>query len=571
MFLCTGNLALAQTEDNAAARQKQEQKEAQELQHLYERHKADIDEKTLDKVDDLKTLMGAVICLRPEVKKLGLGGITAEDKLLVVKTKKDELTVILNGEKLTIPHNELHQFMEYETRELLIVTFVEAEKIQELKDGTARKQAEEKSTRQKEEDEKAQRQENLKKYRQLIDEFNEQEAGPINTKMERAYKGEAPYWMWLDKHGSGKLETYRDEKFVLSPRNFVKAIERIKARLECFKNENEAKRFELLQTMQADTFGLFSWDTFINLRTGDTFSTQGTREMNMQWWESANYLAQHKDDAPFVYDGTISMQYVIDNAKEDEFDNIAEAMVGERVFLLDSMKYDVITAIEQTPKHLEYTVLCLQKRGGMEQWHQSCISVKWFEQLQRMVGKKVLDGSDFAYFENDRLWKEDIPNMKTYTVDAIEVKDHELCVTLSSEGKTEIVKGTGINGKCTFLACPIDFAAEKELRKAGDKHLEIHNEYVSYDAALATMPAKTAAAKQKEAQEKAEHNASLKRMEALKNHTMIGKSIDDFLKTYRGAKLVNTTSEGGITIKVYQYAGYQLVFQNGKCVSIHTH
>ena len=60
MFLCTGNLALAQTEDNAAARQKQEEKEAQELQHLYERHKADIDEKTLDKVDDLKTLMGAV-------------------------------------------------------------------------------------------------------------------------------------------------------------------------------------------------------------------------------------------------------------------------------------------------------------------------------------------------------------------------------------------------------------------------------------------------------------------------------------------------------------------------------
>lgn len=325
--------------------------------------------------------------------------------------------------------------------------------------------------------------------------------------------------------------------------------------------------------MQADTFGIFNWNTFINLRTGDTFCTYNNRPISMKWWESVTYLTRQQDEEPFVYDGTMSLRYLLDHTGEEQIDRVLEGLVGERVFFLDSMKYDVITGFDEQLHQSAKYVMYLEKRGKEESDYHRCISVKWYEQIQKMVGKKAIEGNDINLTDTYHpTWKEDIPHKETFLIDSIGIKNHTMFVILlTTNGEKKEVEASGdFFDKFGLLAYPIDYALEKELRIAGVDHLDLHNRYVSYDAALATMPAKTAEAKQKEAKAAAEWDASSKRIKALQQHKLVGTSLATFLRTYRGARLVHTTSGGGITIKVYQYTNYQLVFHNDQCVSMTT-
>lgn len=536
--------------------------------HRYSQKMDELNGQTLDKVEDMKSLIGQIVCLRPrEVSIYETIRIAPDDLLEVVKAKKDLLTVkrVRDEQTIKIPQRIFHKMMTKAVFDEIEQTRIEMDsKTAEALD-RQRKANEEHAAREKAEAEAQKKQAALKKYHAEVEAYNQlqQQTGPINTKMERAYKGEIPYWRWVDEN-QGKLETIRDEKFMLSPNRFTNAAERIRKGL--YRSEEEHKQFELLLTMQADTFGIFNWNTFINLRTGDTFCTNNKREMNTKWWESVTYLARQQDEEPFVYDGTMSLNYLINNCGEDQIDNVLEGLVGERVFFLDSMKYDVITGFYEQLRNWPKLTMYLEKRGKDEYWGNHCISVKWYEQMQKMVGKKAIKGDYIDLTDAYRpTWKEDIPNKETFLVDSIGIKNHKMFVILLTGGgeKKEVEAS-----KFDLLAYPIDYALEKELRLAGVDHLKLHNQYVSYDAALATMPAKTAEAKQKEAKNAAEWAASSKRLKALQQHKLVGTSLATFLRTYRGARLVHTTSEGGITIKVYQYTNYQLVFHNDQCVSI---
>ena len=61
------------------------------------------------------------------------------------------------------------------------------------------------------------------------------------------------------------------------------------------------------------------------------------------------------------------------------------------------------------------------------------------------------------------------------------------------------------------------------------------------DAALATMPAKTQEVKKKEADDRAHWAESSRRIDKLRQHKLIGTSLDDFLKEYSGARLINSS------------------------------
>lgn len=570
---------------NANASSSANEDKVRQLEMQYNEKITALRSQTLHSVTDVKSLIGKKICLHPNYnerkqdKNLEVMNVksnlwtnnqdykkytvTHDDVLEVLKAKKTELTVQKDADQIKIPAGYFAYFMLKEVRDELVTAYTERET--KIKEAIIeqRKEEEVRAAREKAQAEEEQRQAQLKKYWAEVAEFLAAEEGPINTKQERAYDARTPYWKWADKNNASTLETYRDEKFVLSPRRFLSYYTATKKSLSRHPEGDAYKHFVKLEAMQTDTFGIYKWGTFINLRTGDTFGTGPRDDASMSMWESVRHLAYRKDLPAYVYDGTLSMQYFIRQTDDSDADRALEALVGERVFMLDSMKYDVITGFAENLHTSDHVVLFLQKRGRCDNLRK-CISVKWFEKLQAMVGKKVLNGSEFAYFEDDKLWKEDIPNLQVAVVDAVEVKDHKLQVTITDHSGTEKVDALEY---CHLIACPIDYTAEKENRLAKQRHHELHRQYVSYEAALATMPAKTAAVKKKEAENRAYWNATAKRMDALRQHKLIGKSLGDFLREYKGATLVNTTTDGGTTVKIYRYQDYKLVFRNGWCVS----
>ena len=287
-------------------------------------------------------------------------------------------------------------------------------------------------------------------------------------------------------------------------------------------------------------------------------------------WESVTYLANLAVQSKYEYDGTMSLQLALGSTDTPYRECIFEGMKGEKVFFLDSLTYDIIVGFQENLHTSERTVLYFEKRGKEPDWASKCISVKWYEQLKKMVGKKAVESTSFPYIEEDRLWKEDVQKMVPYSVDAIEVKGHKFIAKLTRNGETKEVDAIG---KCGLLAYPLNLVEEKEWKKATRKDhlLRYDSGFISYDAALATMPAKPAALKNKEAEDKAYWAEVSKRMDALRNHELIGTSLVNFLQNYPTAKLLNTTTSGGVTIKVYQYLNYQVVFQNGLCTAQRTY
>lgn len=565
---------------------RERQREDRHIMDLFYMHRELVEEKTIDKVANIKTLEGQVISLRPDndygktfrefkfvTTKTNIltnnstydkSSVTSDDNLLVVKAKKDELTLMLGEKKVTLRKDDFGRFMLRSDLDSFTQSFLQEEENARQEGIRLKQEAQEQAAREKAEAEEKQKEDNLKSYFAAVAQFNEREDGPIVINEERAYNGTSPYWKWQYVKGSNKIETYRDEKFVLSPHRFVQTYEGIRKKLERDPNNRDLKQYAKLETMQQDTFGIVNGHTLINLRTGDVFSNIREPE-NLKMWESINYLKNLAAQEKYVYDGKVSLQHALGGTDTPYRERIFEALVGERVFLLDSMKYDVITGFDEHTYNADYTTLFLQKRGAYQNWTRSCISVKWFEQLKQMVGKKALEGSTFTYvLEGDRLWKEDIKKYEGINIDAVEVKDHDLLVTFTDSWGTNTKRALDC---CNLLACPINYTEEKEKRKAREKHLELHHEYVSLDAALATMPAKTQEVKKKEADDRAHWAESSRRIDKLRQHKLIGTSLDDFLKEYSGARLINTTSNGGVTVKVYVYLDYKLVFQNGKCVS----
>lgn len=566
---------------------KSEIKENRELQKLITNGKSRYDAKTIDKLTDLKLLAGKTICLRPDYTSSSLYGRYSEseltikkskyvpllnqevtetttfkkgEKLVVEKVKKNELTVLRGDEKLKISSEHYNSFMLESDAEDVTSSIIAEYNQEKIDEANAKKAAEEKALKEKAEREAAVLQGHLEIYYQNLEHMPKAIEGPIAVVIpERAYSGEVPYW----KSGVSynQLDTYRDEKFVLSPHRFPQLYAKYKERIEKGSTSSEAQQVARLSALQKDTFGIYSRTEFIDLRTGEVF-----KDMNLipGLWESVNYLNLLKDVEVKPYDGTISLNALLKDVNAPYREKIIESLIGERVFLLDELKYDYITAIEE--RNISGgTTLYLKDNGKLEYWQNECISVKWYEQLQKYVGKKVIYYDDLNLWGFERIWREDLPKRPTYTVVKFEVKDNRLNMILkSNEGSTKTLDAYEY---CDYLAYPINIDHEWNIKQSKRKCLLDNRTYFYYDAVWATTPRKPANIKKQEAEDKARSAEISAQWNKLREHKLIGTSLAQFTSQWPNAQLTNTTSSDGVTIQVYRIYDYRLVFRNGYCVS----
>lgn len=568
----------AQKQDKIAAL------EEREKQELIIQSKAKFDAKTIDKIGDVKKLVGMTICLRPDYISPSLYGrnkseltikrekyvplvnqqiseiITFKkaDRLVVDKAKKDELSVRRGEEKLKISSNFYNQFILISDAKEITESIITEYKKSRIDEANAKMAAAEKAAREKAEAEAAALQQNLNTYRENLKRMPTAVEGPIAVVIpERAYSGEVPYW----KSKPSNVDTYRDEKFVLSPHRFPLLYNKYRERIEKGSTSPEAQQVAKLSTLQKDTFGIFKYNEYIDLRTGEVF-----KDFNLiqGQWESVHYLNLLKEVPVTPYNGLTSLKATLNDCNVPYREKIIESLIGERVFLLDELKYDYITAIEE--RSLDgSTTLYLKDRGKIEYWQNKCISVKWYEQLQKFVGKKVIYNDELTMFGYNRIWREDLSRRETYTIEKLEVKNNSLNVTLkNNEGRIETVDAVSY---CDLLAYPINIDQEWNNKQNKRKCLYDQKSYFSYDAVFTTTQRKSANVKKQEAEDKARNEEISAQWNKLREHRLIGTSISDFKNQWPYAQLINTTTSNGVTIQVYRIYDYQIVFRNGYCVS----
>ena len=526
---------------------------ASHLTTLFDKKGKEVGEITINKMANIKSLVGQEICLRPDYGQqyqVGNQYIKVDEALIVVKAKPSELTVMRNDEKLVIPKTQFEKFMLVSDRNEMahaIETQIQAKK--------------EAAERAKREAEQAAQQANLNAYYESLKNMPSMDDGPIVIDTKRAYDGTIPYWK------KKAVETFLDEKFVINPKAFRKAYASNKDR------KNEAlTQLEKLSTMQTDTFGIIKND-MINLRTGDIFKTHIYMEGNITWqriWESVTYLENLKSLPPVEYDGTESLTSFLGDFNRAYRDRYINALIGERVFLLDEQKYDIITDIEDDFSN--NGLVCFNNHEPLKewQWKEKCISVKWYEQLQKKVGKKVIMSSKIRYYgQNDisTTWREDLADLETETIERLEIKDGRFLIHFV--GKEFPVDALS---ECKLLAYPINVEEEWKLEKmTGQSRLNNGQSYLDFDVVLATTPKKPSSVKKQETEIDAWLRGNSKKYDELRNHQYIGTSLSSFLSKWPHAKLVNTTINGGVKIEIYHLQDYmfdyQIIFRNGKCIS----
>lgn len=530
---------------------------ARHLTTLFNKKGKEVGKITINKMANIKSLVGQEICLRPDyvqLYKVGNQYIKVDEALIVVKAKPSELTVMRNDEKLVIPKTLYEKFMLVSDRNEMahaIETQIQAEK--------------EAAERAKREAEQAAQQANLNAYYESLKNMPSMDDGPIVIDTKRAYDGTIPYWKKLFSYK--EVETFLDEKFVINPKAFRKAYASNKDR------KNEAlTQLEKLSTMQTDTFGIIK-NGMINLRTGDIFKTFIYMEGDITWkriWESVTYLENLKSLPPVEYDGTESLTSFLGDFDRAYRDRYINALIGERVFLLDEQKYDIITDIEEDFSN--NGLVCFNNHEPLKewQWKEKCISVKWYEQLQKKIGKKVIMSSKIRYYgQNDisTTWREDLADLETETIERLEIKDGRFLIHFV--GKEFPVDALS---ECKLLAYPINVEEEWKLEKmTGQSRLNNGQSYLDFDVVLATTPKKPSSVKKQETEIDAWLRGNSKKYDELRNHQYIGTSLSSFLSKWPHAKLVNTTINGGVKIEIYHLQDYmfdyQIIFRNGKCIS----
>lgn len=530
---------------------------ARHLTTLFNKKGKEVGKITINKMANIKSLVGQEICLRPDygqLYKVGNQYIKVDEALIVVKAKPSELTVKQNDEKLVIPKTLYEKFMLVSDRNEMahaIETQIQAEK--------------EAAERARREAEQAAQQANLNAYYESLKNMPSMDDGPIVIDTKRAYDGTIPYWKKLFSYK--EVETFLDEKFVINPKAFRKAYASNKDR-----NNEALTQLEKLSTMQTDTFGIIKND-MINLRTGDIFKTFIYMEGDITWkriWESVTYLDNLKSLPPVEYDGTESLTSFLGDFDRAYRDRYINALIGERVFLLDEQKYDIITDIEEDFSN--NGLVCFNNHEPLKewQWKEKCISVKWYEQLQKKVGKKVIMSSKIRYYgQNDisTTWREDLADLETETIERLEIKDGRFLIHFV--GKEFPVDALS---ECKLLAYPINVEEEWKLEKmTGQSRLNKGQSYLDFDVVLATTPKKPSSVKKQETEIDAWLRGNSKKYDELRNHQYIGTSLSSFLSKWPHAKLVNTTINGGVKIEIYHLQDYmfdyQIIFRNGKCIS----
>jgi len=503
----------------------------------------------------LKTLVGDRICYKwiDGYTRIGLGSkadtIRGTDILEVIKVhtmntniKYLYMKVRRNDEVINIPASDYGGFIRLSVRDSIMQAL-----------GNMRQEAETNAI----EARNKQWKENLEKYHQAIAKFNQPQSGPIAVKaQERTYDGTMPFNEFLQKAGSNvkeNISTFLDETFSFHPR-----------RVADYKGS---------QDIIGDTYGIcigrlhkgyYEDVLFINLRTGEEYRIEDMKP----YLESNSYLKILAQVPDFVYDGTYSISEVLDPLRfgDENSEKICDALVGEQVFILETLQYDTIASVKKLVTsyndNVSYTI---KLKGGKEYSPRGVVGVKWYQQLQKFIGRQVLRVRTNNRFNVNDIYQEDLPKLGPWTVEKMEAGKNDrgrngLYVTIRKGNDVETVDWES----CTFLTHDIDFGREYEGVKYPNP-LILSYEYMK--ANVVKMPEYV----------KQEEKARQKYLEAaltdaltngVANGMMVGMSVTTLLRNYPEAKLVNSAvNPNGKVAKVYHAGSWEIVFVNGKCTS----
>ena len=505
----------------------------------------------------LKSLVGENICYKriDGYTTIGYGNqkdtIHGSDILRVVKVRTMNtnikylcMYVRRNNEEIKIPASDYDEFIKLSVRDSIMQVLA-----------NMRQEAEKNALEARNKEWK----ENLEKYNQAIAKFNQPQSGPIAMKaQERAYDGTIPFNEFLETTSYGeekrkKILTFLDETFSFHPK-----------RVSEYKGN---------QTIINDTFGIcidqlhkdYSQDVlFINLRTGEEYTLTELKP----FLESNTYLENLSQSPDFVYDGTYSINEVLDPLRfgDMNFERITDALVGEQVFVIETLQYDTIASVKKSVyRHNDLFSCMIKLKSGKEYSPRGIVSVKWYQQLQKFIGRQVLRVRTYNGFNVNDIYQEDLPKLGSWTIEKIEAgKDDRgrngLYVTIRKLNDRETLDWES----CTFLTHDIDFGREYEGVKYPNPLI------LSYDYMKANVVKMPEYVKQETQARKKYLEAVLS--EALTNGVangmLVGMSITTFLRQCPNAKLVNSAvNANGKVAKVYHVGSWEVVFVNGKCSS----
>lgn len=469
----------------------------------------------------------------------------------VLNLSEDEhIKVLYNGKKFNIPYSDYQYYIKDTDR-----NYIE----QVLND--MRQEAEQEALKARERELEIQK-ENLAKYYESIAKFKQQQSGPIAVKTkERAYDGTIPFRLFWQKNyypnykSAELLSTFLDETFSVHP----KMLDKCKDKPDIEQFINDKFGISLVE------YSMGQRGALINLRTGKMYRLEKKDDFP-EYLESDSYLKVLAQSPDFIYDDTYSIYEVLDPLRFGDYcsEKICDALVGEQVFIVNTLQYDEIESVEKfwngTFSRYDYNV---KLKSGKEYLRREIVGVKWYQQLQKYVGKQVLRVRTDNKFNVNDIYLEDVQNSEPWTVEKIEVVndngDNKLNVTIRKGSYVESVDWKS----CILLTHDIDFGREYE-------GVEYPNPLIlSYEYMKANTVKMPEYVRQKEL-------ARQKNIEALEaelaaniiNDMMLGMSLATFLRENPKAKLVNSAvNANGKVAKVYHLGNLEFVFVNGKCTS----
>lgn len=431
--------------------------------------------------------------------------------------------------------------------------------------------------------------ENIKKYREGIARM--QGNGKIAVaKTKRDYKGDMPFREYYKlKLGGGReksialVSSFLDEKFLFDKELHLEKL----AQLEQSEGKSLSERpkgftsgiedLEDFKSMQpTDTFGLCIdvWKPesgfrdkqplFINLRTGKQYLLHEYDLNNML--ESITYLAKSPSIPDFKYDPSYSLTelFKYEWYYPESPEKMCKALEGLEVYRTDINDYDVITSVNVRrsddwnggPAHLIYDVK--YQKGGYDKnrWEYDVFSVKWYEQLKKCIGMKVI----FCDNGEERILYQDFfSNIPYWTLESVELGNLDgrtaLVATIKQGQKTERLDAV-YNGLFLTRNNLEIFPKDRNMYS----HRLLPYDYVKKHAVKAPESVKSELSWFVKTYQES-------MMQSFRE-IWVGLNVSLFLAEFPKAKLVKNTVSGGKTIKIYHVNGNEFVFKDGVCTSV---
>lgn len=338
---------------------------------------------------------------------------------------------------------------------------------------------------------------------------------------------------------------------------------------------NDKRIDEFLKMEPTDTFGLYidakNGVQFINLRTGICYYPYDL-DLN-QLLESTTYLAKKPSIPDFTYDPSYSLTELFNYEwfYPEYPEKMCKALEGLEVYRTDINDYDIITSVKvrrfdglsDGPTHLLYDV---QYKKGYNSpfkndnplWDNTAFSIKWYEQLKKCIGMKVLYCNNG---EERLLYKDFINSLPTWTLESVELGDlgensHKPALIATIRNGQQIKRLNAVS-VCVFLTRGNLELFPKDINQYSHRLLPF--DYVEKNAKK--MPESM----------KSQLSWLAKSAQASMNQGLreiwIGSSVSLFLSSFPKAKLIKSTVSGGKAIRIYHVNGNEYVFKDGKCTS----